>query len=43
MVVHVVAILTMSLGVGFVLSSLVAYVLSKQLGLFNTDARSSHA
>jgi hypothetical protein len=40
---HVVAILTMSLGVGFVLSSLVAYLLSRQLGLFDTDTRSSHA
>ncbi len=40
---HVVAILTMSLGVGFVLSALVAYVLSRQLGLFDTDTRSSHA
>ena len=40
---YVVAMLAMALGVGFVLSSLVAYGLSRQLGLLDTEPRSTHA
>ena len=34
---RVVAVLVMALGVGFVLSALAAYVLSRQLGLVSAD------
>ena len=40
---YVVAMLTIALGIGFVLSSLVAYAFSRQLGLLDTEPRSSHA
>src|SRR5262249_59369598 len=35
---QVFAVLVMALGIGFVLSALAAYALSKQLGLLSTDA-----
>ena len=38
---YVIAILTIALGVGFVVSALLSYGLSRQLGLLNTD--STHA
>jgi hypothetical protein len=41
-VLHVISILAISVGVGFVVSALVAYVLSQRLGLLDT-ARASHA
>lgn len=40
---YVVAVLAVALGVGFVMSSLVAYALSRQLGLLETEPRSTHA
>jgi len=40
---HVVALLAVALGVGFVLSALVAYALSRQLGLLDAEPRSTHA
>jgi hypothetical protein len=40
---QVVALLAAALGVGFVVSALVAYVLSRQLGLLDRDPRSTHA
>jgi hypothetical protein len=39
---YIVSILAVALGVGFVLSALVSYVLSQRLGLFDAPARSSH-
>jgi hypothetical protein len=41
--IYVVATVTIALGIGFVLSSLAAYLLSRQLGLLNADPSSSHA
>jgi len=41
-VLHVISILAISVGAGFVVSALVAYVLSQRLGLLDT-ARASHA
>jgi hypothetical protein len=35
---QVIAILAMALGIGFVLSALASYGLSRQLGLMNTPA-----
>jgi heme/copper-type cytochrome/quinol oxidase subunit 3 len=40
---HVVAVLAVALGVGFVVSALVAYALSRQLGLLEPEPRSTHA
>jgi heme/copper-type cytochrome/quinol oxidase subunit 3 len=40
---YVVAMLAIALGVGFVVSSIVAYAFSRQLGLLDTEPRSSHA
>jgi hypothetical protein len=40
---HVVALLAVALGVGFVISALVAYALSRQLGLLDPEPRSTHA
>jgi hypothetical protein len=40
---YVVAVLAVALGIGFVMSSLVAYGLSRQLGLLETEPRSTHA
>ena len=39
----VLGIFTVFLGAGFVLSALVAYALSKMLGLFDTPALHPHA
>jgi hypothetical protein len=38
---HVIAMLAIAVGIGFVISAVVSYVLSRQLGLF--DARTDHA
>jgi hypothetical protein len=40
---NVVAVLAVALGVGFVASALVAYALSRQLGLLESEPRSTHA
>jgi hypothetical protein len=40
---NVVAVLAVALGVGFVASALVAYGLSRQLGLLESEPRSTHA
>jgi hypothetical protein len=40
---NVVAVLAVALGVGFVASALVAYALSRQLGLLEAEPRSTHA
>jgi len=40
---NVVAVLAVALGVGFVASALVAYGLSRQLGLLDSEPRSTHA
>ena len=40
---NVVAVLAVALGVGFVASALVAYALSRQLGLLEAEPRSNHA
>ena len=40
---NVVAVLAVSLGIGFVASALVAYGLSRQLGLLEAEPRSTHA
>jgi hypothetical protein len=40
---YVVAVLAVALGIGFVMSSLVAYALSRQLGLLEIEPRSTHA
>jgi hypothetical protein len=40
---NVVAVLAVALGVGFVASALVAYALSRQLGLLEGEPRSTHA
>jgi hypothetical protein len=40
---YVVAVLAIALGIGFVLSALVAYALSRQLGLLEPHAPSTHA
>lgn len=40
---HVVALLAIALGIGFVVSALVAYALSRQLGLLEPEPRSTHA
>jgi hypothetical protein len=40
---YVVAMLTVAIGVGFVVSSVVAYAFSRQLGLLQADPRASHA
>lgn len=40
---NVVAILAVALGVGFVVSALVAYALSRQLGLLDPEPHSTHA
>jgi hypothetical protein len=40
---YIVSILAVALGVGFVLSALVSYVLSQRLGLLEPPTRSSHA
>ncbi len=40
---YVVAVLAIALGIGFVLSALVAYALSRQLGLLEPPAQSNHA
>jgi hypothetical protein len=40
---NVVAVLAVALGIGFVASALVAYALSRQLGLLEAEPRSTHA
>jgi len=40
---NVVALLAVALGIGFVVSALVAYALSRQLGLLDPEPRSTHA
>ena len=40
---NVVAVLAVALGIGFVVSALVAYALSRQLGLLDPEPRSTHA
>jgi hypothetical protein len=40
---HVIAMLAVALGIGFVVSALVAYALSRQLGLLEPEPRSTHA
>jgi heme/copper-type cytochrome/quinol oxidase subunit 3 len=40
---NVVAVLAAALGIGFVVSALVAYAVSRQLGLLDPEPRSTHA
>jgi hypothetical protein len=40
---HVVAVLAMAIGVGFIVSALLAYALSHRLGLLESASRTSHA
>jgi hypothetical protein len=40
---NVIAVLAVALGIGFVVSALVAYALSRQLGLLDPEPRSTHA
>jgi hypothetical protein len=40
---HVIAVLAMAIGVGFIVSAVLAYALSHRLGLFDPSARTSHA
>jgi hypothetical protein len=41
--IHVVAVLAMAIGVGFIVSAFLAYALSYRLGLLEPASRSSHA
>ena len=40
---HVIAVLAMAIGVGFIVSAFLAYALSHRLGLLEPPARTSHA
>ena len=42
-VLHLVAVLAMAVGIGFIVSALLAYALSHRLGLLDPPPRSSHA
>ena len=42
-ILHLVAVLAMAVGIGFIVSALLAYALSHRLGLLDPPPRSSHA